>query len=338
MLKNELASDITETEKNLANQIFRVIIEEGKIRLAFSSSLQEKYNGGLHCPLQQLSSFIKWGSLIPPSEDKISNLWLSITEIPDLSKNGITVFSELQGSPADMFLSLLRLTEELKNQVDEKITNAEQVMLFGAIGIPSVIETLTWLKTKGFNGRLSVFDLSSIPITIGQIYKQFGLIPNNVEFIQLDVLSLTKDTQKSDLIISDVLGYYLTPEQYRELTSVIKNTLSDNGIWLTRELIEPKGPPKPEYRSVSGSKSMIYEINRFVERLYNVKLPNEEIKQFQNTRWTLAETYSRPSGEDYLSMLPSSLKNLATIKTSSQKLIEQDNPRIFETSIIEKLK
>lgn len=339
MLQNELPP-VNETEKNLANKLFCVATKEGKIQLAFSPSLQKDYDGGLHSPLQQLSSFSGWNSLIPPPENEISNSWLGKTEIPELSRNGITVFSQLQGSPAEIFLSLSRVTRELQKEIDDKIINAECVMLFGAISIPSVVETLTWLKTKGFKGKLAVFDISPIPIGIGRIYKQLGLIPANfdVEFIQSDVLSLPKDTPKADLIISDVLGYYLTPEQYVSLSDVIKNTLSNGGLWLTRELIEPQGAPKPEDMSVSKSDGDegVNAINRFVKRLLNVELPVEGIQQFEKTRWTLAPTYSRHSGKDYQNALPSGLDILSTIRISSQTLMQSNNPRIFETSIIQK--
>ncbi|MBU0569793.1 hypothetical protein KKB40_03355 [Patescibacteria group bacterium] len=335
MSQNELLP-VNETERNLANKLFCVTTAERKTQLAFSSSLQKDYDGGLHSPLQQLSSFSGWNSLIPPPEDKISSAWLGKIEIPELSRNGITVFSQLQGSPAEIFLSLSRVAKDLQKEIDDKIISAENVMLFGAISIPSVVETSTWLKTKGFEGKLSVFDISPIPIGIGRVYKQLGLIPANfdVEFTQLDVLSLPKDTLKADLIISDVLGYYLTPDQYVSLTGVIKNTLSDGGLWLTRELIEPQGAPKPEDMSVSKSDGN--EINRFVKRLFNVELPVEDIQQFENTRWTLAQTYPRHSGEDYRNALPTGLKIVTTIGISSQTLMQSDNPRIFETSIIER--
>lgn len=340
MSQNELPP-VCEIERNLANKLFCVYTEEGRPHLAFSPYLQKYYDGGLHSPLQQLSSmFSKWNSLIPPPEDKILNSWLAKIEIPELSINGITVFSQLQGSPAEIFLSLSRATGKLQKEIDEKIINAEQVMLFGAISITSVFEVLTWLITKEFKGKLSVFDISPIPINISRVYKKLGLIPENfdVEFIQSDVLSLPKDTPKADLIISDVLGYYLTPEQYRKLTGVIENTLSDNGMWLTRELIEPQGAPKPEDMSVgkSDNDEWIKRFDEFVKQLFNVELPVEDIQQFEKTRWTLVQTYPRLSGEDYLNMLPPNLRTLTTIRFSSEKLMKSDHPRIFETSIIEK--
>ncbi|PIP63996.1 hypothetical protein COW96_04995 [Candidatus Roizmanbacteria bacterium CG22_combo_CG10-13_8_21_14_all_33_16] len=337
MSQNELPP-VNETERDLANKLFCVTTTaERKTKLTFSPSLQRDYNGGLHSPLQQLSSFSVWNSLMPPPEDKISNSWSGKMEIPELSRNRVIVFSQLHGSPAEIFLSVSRVARDLQKEIDDEIIGAEQIMLFGAISIPNVVETLTWLKTKGFKGKLSVFDISPIPIGIGRIYKQFGLI-SDAEFIQSDVLSLPKNTPKADLIISDVLGYCLTPEQYVNLTRVVENTLSNGGLWLTRELIEPKGAPKPEDRSVSKSDGdeRINRINRLVKRLFNVELPIEDIQQFENTRWNLAQTYPRHSGKDYQDALPSGLENVSTIRISSQTLMQSDNPRIFETSIIKK--
>ena len=70
MLQNELPP-VNETERDLANKLFCVVTTaEGKTKLTFSPILQGNYNGGLHCPLQQLSSFCGWNSLIPPQKMK----------------------------------------------------------------------------------------------------------------------------------------------------------------------------------------------------------------------------------------------------------------------------
>ncbi len=329
---------INETERNLAHQLFRIIEKDGKTRLAFSPELEKYYDGGLHSPLQQLSSFCGWGSLIPPSEKEIKSLWLDKKATSEYGD--IKVFSQLRGSPSEIFLSLLNMPDELQEQIDHEITNAAHVMLFGAISIPSVVEALTWLKTKQFRGRLLVYDISSIPILIGRLYQQFGLIPAdfNVEFIQSNVLSLPKNTPEANLIISDVLGYYLSPKQYTQLINVIKNTLSDNGTWLTRELVEPNGPPPPHARSVSKSdlNKRINTINEFVNRIFGVELPFETIQQFENQRWALVKTYSRQSGNEYLGNLPPDLKILETITISTEELLTDNKPRIFQTSIIKK--
>jgi len=66
MSQNELPP-VNETERDLANKLFCVTTTaERKTKLTFSPSLQRDYNGGLHSPLQQLSSFSVWNSLMPP--------------------------------------------------------------------------------------------------------------------------------------------------------------------------------------------------------------------------------------------------------------------------------
>lgn len=342
MMQNELPP-LNETERNLANTLFCVTATaDGKSFLNFSPTLRQEYDGGLHSPLQQLSSFYpEWDSLLPPPENKITDLWLNRRKIPEISKDGITVYPQLQGSPADIFLSLSETNSEVQKTIDDRISIAKQVMLFGAISIPSVMETITWLKTKEFKGKLSIFDISSVPIEVGKVYKKFGLLSSNfdVEFIKSDVLSLPQETSKADLIISDVLGYYLTPEQYTRLTGVIENTLSNSGLWLTRELVEPQGAPNPEDRTVLklSPDERTNGFNRFIERLFSIKLPVEDIQQFENTRWAIAQTYSRRTGEEYRVNLPAGLKVVDTINVTSEALIKAQQQRIFETSIISKI-
>lgn len=344
MTLKELLQSSDETEKSLAKAIFCTTeTTEGDVQLTFLPALQQIYEEcdyKLHSPLQQISSFMKWGSLIPPPEREIINSWKGKQAIPDLSTNGVVVYPQLQGSPEDIFLALSGESKEIQRKIDDKISRAKQVMLFGAISVPSVVETATWLKTKGFKGKLSVFDISPIPVEIGRIYKKFRLLPQgfNIEFFQSDVLSLPSDTAKADLIISDVLGYYLTPEQYIKLMISVESTLTTDGIWLTRELIEPQGAPKPEDRTVSKlpPDKIIDGLNEFIERIFKVRLPKRVIQDFINTRWVMVKTYPRCSEKDYFQALPETLKIINSIRISSEALIKADQQRIFEICIIQK--
>ncbi|MCS7092716.1 MAG: class I SAM-dependent methyltransferase [Patescibacteria group bacterium] len=187
---------------------------------------------------------------------------------------------------------------------------------------------------------MTVVDISAVPVEIGKRYRNLGLFTVNFEisFVQEDVLSLSTNDENPDLIISDVLGYYLTHAQYTKLTEVIEDLLLEGGIWLTRELIEPHGSPDPRQLTVLeiGQENRISGLNKFIHRVWGIELPIEDIQNFESIRWIMYETHPRSSRDEYFANLPKGLRVASSMATSTIGLINSEKPRIFEVAVIEK--
>ncbi len=325
----------SELNSQLRNAVFSLSLTDNQSNLSFSPRVQRFFDGGMHTPLQQLSFLQSWGSLIPPSELEVKRQWYNPK--PRL-QDGLAIYPSLTGFPSDIFMSIEN-EPTLLSQVTDKINHASNAVLLGVISIRSVIDTATYLKEKGFKGRLTVYDIQEAPLEIDRIYQEFGLLPKEItfEFVQQDVLKIEKDTS-ADLIISDVLGYYLTPEQYQTLGNVISRMLKQHGLWITRELVEPNGPPEPEERDASGKRESdpINPFNQYIEKLFGFKLDTKIIDEFEKTKWVIVPTYTRKSLDEYTSSIPIELKMLGLIPITTVKQIESENPRIFNSVVYRK--
>ncbi len=322
-------------EKTICAKLFSIKNDGNKSNnpILFSNDLQlNDQQPFFYSPLQQLFEFYhRWGSLLPPNiterEMEISHqVKDSVQRIDDC-----VVVPELIGSPVDLFNSL-----ELSNaghKYDALVKKAQRVKLLGAISLPSIYDVIIWLKNKGFSGVLDVYDISSIPLKIGQSYQELGLLPAGlqVNFINKPAQKIQKDGQ-SDLIISDVLGYYLTPEDYSVLASAVANNLNAGGVWLTRELIEPNGEASLDNKTVRRSYAeRLNSFNDFIEKIFSFKLDLRILEEWENTRWSKAPQYSRKSKEEYLFRVPESLFLDFDLRVSSKPLWDSVNRRIFET-------
>lgn len=330
-MSNELMPQM-ELNSHLSKAIFLTSRTDGRSDLAFSSRVQKYFDGGMHTPLQQLSFLQSWGSLVPPEEQEIRKQWHEPR--PSLQAD-LSVYPGLTGFPSDIFMSIEN-EPVILNQVVDSISRASDAVLLGAISIRSVVDTATYLKEKGFKGKLTVYDIQEAPLEIDRIYHEFGLLPKglNIEFIRQDVMKL-EQRASADLVISDVLGYYLTPEQYRTLGSVITNILKQNGLWLTRELIEPNGPPIPEERNASGKRESdtTNPLNDYIEKTLGIRLDEKDIDEFEKTKWTRIPTYPRNRIDEYISSVPGELKSLSVIPFTTDQQLKSENRRIFNTIV-----
>jgi hypothetical protein len=327
-------------EKTIRAKLFSIqnIHKKSDNPILFSNDLQP--NGLqpiIHSPLQQLSEFYhRWGSLLPPNmEERVMETSHQPENVVQRIDN-CTVIPELIGSPVDLFNSLE--FEKIGNQYNNIVKEAKKVKLLGAISLPSVYDVIIWLKNKGFSGVLEVYDVSSIPLKIGQLYQQLGLLPVGIQvnFINKSALEIQKDEQ-TDLIISDVLGYYLTHKEYSRLATAITDNLRSDGVWLTRELIEPNGEAPLDKKTVSRNHAeKLGSFNDFIEKQFGFKLDPEILEEWENTRWSKSPQYPRKSKEEYLADFPKTLTLESDIQVSSTPLWNSENRRIFETMIFKK--
>ena len=322
----------SELNLQLRNAVFSVSQIKDKLNLTFSPRVQRFFDGGMHTPLQQLSFLQSWGSLIPPSELEVKRQW---SDPKPRLQDGIYIYPSLTGFPSDIFMSIEN-EPTLLSQVTDRIKHASNVVLLGAISIRSVIDTATYLEEKGFKGKLTVYDIQETPLEIDRIYQEFGLLPKdiNIEFVLQDVLKL-EQYASVDLVISDVLGYYLTPEQYQTLGNAISRMLKQTGLWITRELVEPNGPPKPEERNASGKRESdpTNPLNKYIERLFGVRLDAKIIDDFEKTKWVRIPTYTRKSIAEYTSGIPVELRMLGVIPMTTVKQLDSENTRIFNSVV-----
>lgn len=326
-------------ERLILLKLFSVhhFVDCGSNIISFSPDLQKDIQHPIiHSPLQQLSAFYSsWGGLLPPNvtekKKKKPKTRLNAQKI-----NELNIISKLTGAPTDLFNSLQ--FDKVEDKYDKIIKNAKRVKLLGAISLPSVYDVISWLKDKEFCGLLEVYDISSIPIKVGQLYKELGLLPTGirVDFINESALELKKEEQ-TDLIISDVLGYYLTPEEYSKLASAVASNLRDGGIWLTRELIEPDAMVSVDLRSIGrNSSKYLAEFNDFIKKLFGFTLELKVLEEFQKTKWARVSQYTRKTKEEYLSPIPNNLVLESSIAVTSKSLWNAENKRLFQTFVFKK--
>lgn len=332
-----------ETENDLARNLFDLEeFEPEKYRLRFSHKLQQLSSHNFHSPLLHFSEFNDhWQGLLPPPETKVVENWRS--SLKPVKKDGVLIFPELRGSTSGMFLMIANMENGGNERVNAKVENANSAKLFGVISIPSFFETATWLKTKGFRGKLEAIDISPIPLEIINAYKKRGLLPSQfqIELTQRDVVLPSESEASADLILSDVLGYYLPQHQYEILKKTVGHTLKNGGLWLTRELVEPMGQPLPNSRTVLPTQQTLNErfskFGSFIKKYMGKEPEYKTIEDFENTRWLHLPTFPRKSNEDYLQPLPTNLAMVDSIGATSPALSpENQPPRIFHTSVIEK--
>ena len=308
----------------------------------------------IHSPLAHLNRFMMhWGSLIPPDYKTICEQWsagnilpnITATDSPHFNPNDpIWVYPKLRGDPSDIFSSLIiqhdvvrqEQRKEMQSALDlvrRKVQNAEFVDLFGAIGIPSIVNVLAFLEQNDFNGRLRVYDVSPVPIVIGKKYQELGLLPANMDFFHTSVFELSHQQlqeQSSSLVLADVLGYYLTDEEYALLTEYAQMTLKNEGIFLIRDLVDPVGIIPIEKRTVGGI--AVKEFTDFIRLVFpNVTLPQNLAEELPKLlRWPTPN--QRRFIDEYWGPMAASFDLRANIRTTPSP----DCQRVFLTSLWQK--
>lgn len=329
MLETQVLSDI---EKRIVCSLFKV--KDGSIE--FTGNIADKTGPDfVHSPLQQLFEFYhRWGGILPPKIDDLQQQWLR-KDPQENTEDGVVVLPELIGSPCDLFYSLEHngLSQDFWNFVEK----AEMVLLLGVICLPSLYDMMSWLNSKNFCGVLQVYDISEVPLNVARVYKQFGLLPNapKLKLVQKSVLNIA-DYNSAEIILSDVLGYYLPPEDYRKLIGQVCSTLTPGGIWLTRELIEPNGQLPPNQRTVRMNYSQrLDNFNDFIEALLGTRIKSDDLAEWEATRWLKVPTYARKNRSEYFGNVKD-LTEKAAIRSSSKPLWNTSSKRVFETVVFKK--
>jgi len=324
---------LSDKSKEVAKGLFTV--KDGSV--CFTDTMTEGGNGDgfVHSPLQQLWDFYnRWGSVIPPKPDALRNQW-ERKDPSEFVDNGVIVEPELTGFPIDIFHALEH--GKTKGKFWDFVKNSGTAKLLGAISTVSLYDMMCWLKSKGFNGKLEVYDVSKVPLNAIKFFRDNGLLPNSptVELKHKSVLEIVDDNS-TDLALSDVLGYYLTPENYNTLTRRVNRVLKPRGVWLTRELIEPNGQLPAHLRTVRrGYSERLDKFNDFIESTVGLRMPDNELAEWEATRWLKVPTYARRNISEYFSELKGFIVD-DDIRSSSVPLWNTENKRVFETLVLRK--
>lgn len=276
-----------------------------------------------------------WSSVEPPKPDEIV-----ATFSPEIVKreNGIFVLKEISGWPRDIFTALNIGDQSASLDLRSKIRNSNNVELFGASGPHSIYDVACFLGSHGYQGKLRVVDIASFPLEATRPYLKrgtFGLRSNQFNLANSSVLDLDL-AESADLILADVLSLYLSPKELSQLAVSTAERLSDSGLYITRDLVEPSGPPPPQKRSVSGQNEAT-ELQKFISDNYGVKMSLEEIQKRQDGIWAGIDTYPRSRVDDYIDPFRGAgLVLKQSIPITSEAIYETESPRIFYINVFEK--
>ena len=278
--------------------------------------------------------------LQPPSPDEIV---ATFTPEIDENENGIYVLKEMSGLPRDIFIALNMGDSSISSGLYSEISSFNNVELFGAAGPFSIYDVACFLESHEYQGELRVVDISSFPLDATRPYLErgsFGLRPDQFSLVNSSVLDL--DTSlNADLILADVLSLYLSPEDLHRLATNTVRRLSSGGLYITRDLVEPHGPPPPQKSSVSGqnkaSKLQEFMLQEFIEDNYEVKMSLEEIQKRQDSIWAGIDTFPRNSVSEYtVPFLEAGLSLKQSIPITSEAIYRTENPRVFYVNVFEK--
>lgn len=329
-LRREILSD-PDKGRQMLRSIFQV---DGTAQppIIFIPEISQGDRIVIQTPLQQLFQFYyRWNDGLPVAiRDK---------KDPVEVKEGVRIYDELTGSPRDLFDSLQSVDAE--KDVLDVVENAQKAVMLGAIGVPSVYDVGVWLRDNRFRGELDVYDISSVPLAIGKLYQEHGFLNDlpKVNFIHDSALNVQriKNSGGADIIISDVLGYYLSLADYGQLIDTICLGLNNGGVWLTRELIEPDGVVPPNQRTVRRIfTKTLSDFSSFIQQMMDVKLTEEQLTEWEATRWLRVPTFSRQLREDYIPQPPAGLSMIADVKASTSFYYGKEPRRIFETMVFRK--
>lgn len=276
-----------------------------------------------------------WHSVKPPDSTEVVNAFA-----PDVVniENGIFVLKGMIGLPREIFMGLYLGDRSFLLELQSKIRNGwRMVELHGAAGPYSVYDMACFLNHHGFSGILRVVDISNFPLDATRPYinqGNFGLKPDQFELVNESVLNLDPNLPV-DAAFADVLTLYLSEDELEKYAERVTSRLTAGGFFITRDLVEPNGPPPPEKRSVAG-KIDITELQRFLEKNFRIYTSQKEIQQMLDTMWTKVRTYPRKDVREYINpFCNAGLKLCQSIPTTTDGY-PTDNPRIFYVNIFGK--
>ncbi len=281
------------------------------------------------------SLFKRWGSISPPPVEKILlHFSPQVKEIRD----GIFILKKMTGCPADIFtaLNINNYCEALG--IPTLIKSSKIVELFGADSPVSVYDVACFLNKHNYKGELRVIDISRFPLDATRSYIEqynFALKPEQFNLINNSVLDMDASS-KVDLIISDVLSLYLSPEELNTLSRKVADRLTAGGLYVSRDLVEPNGPPTFKKRVVSGHAEAL-GLKKFLEENFGIKMGISEIEEKQKRIYDNIKWYSRKSLKDYtVPFEKNGLRLKLSIPITCDSIFRTTHPRIFYVNVFEK--
>jgi len=276
-----------------------------------------------------------WDSVEPPEPTEII---AAFTPEVARTENEIHVLKGMSGLPRDIFIGLNLGDPSFLSSFHHKVNSFDDVELFGAAGPFSVYDVACFLNSQEYQGRLRVVDVSSFPLDATRPYIEkgnFGLRPDQFSLVNSSVLDLDPNSS-ADLILADVLSLYLSSDELHRLAANTTQRLRSGGLYITRDLVEPNGPPPPHKRNVSGQNKNP-ELQKFIEDNYGIKMSLEEIQKRQDGVWAGIDTFSRVSVDEYTApFLEVGFDLKQSIPITSEAIYETENPRVFYVNVFEK--
>lgn len=276
-----------------------------------------------------------WDSVEPP---KPTEVIAAFTPEVVRNENGIHVLNGMSGLPRDIFIGLNLGDPSFLPGFYQEVRGFEDVELFGAAGPFSVYDVACFLSSHECQGALKVVDVSSFPLDATRPYIEkgnFGLRPDQFSLVNSSVLDLDLNLS-ADLILADVLSLYLSSDELHRLAANTAQRLNSGGLYITRDLVEPNGPPPPQKSSVSGQNKNS-ELQKFIEQNYGIKMSLEEIQERQDGVWAGIDTFPRVIVDEYTApFLEAGLNLRQSIPITSDAIYRTENPRVFYVNVFEK--
>jgi hypothetical protein len=327
------------------SQVFWVDLD-GKLQYQTSITDGVVYEN-MHSPLSQLCAFLyQWGQVTPPNPADLIEKITAPQYQPIAHKSGRhDVFLEagFSSCPSGIFSSLEIARAKHNEEADsvlsfrEKIAQMDSVLLLGAISPVSIFEAVRCLENFGFKGTMTIVDLSSISINIAQkLHASFPLSGQaKLEFKTHDATTDLNDflgSKTFDLVITDILGIYLSHQNYKWSTTNIYAVLKDDGYFLTREMTEPYQETGVREKTVGIRSNEEELLLSFVQKLFpEAKYSIYEIANFFKTRWPNTID-SRKEVLQYVAEISHQLEILSHVVV----VPSEESERLFETILMRK--
>lgn len=329
--------------QQLIKSIFSVD-RNGKIQYAPEITSAEFQN--MHAPLSVLFNlWFEWGQLMPPpSEAILSQLHaIAFKEVKgsNFANKRVYEVTPFSSSPLGIFQALrIGAAEAYHHAVVEdfigKIAEMEKVVLMGAVSPSSIYALIKVLEFYNFNGEVTALDLSEAPIAVSR--EMHTIHPFTTKSsLNLMVADVTTDLNDvlgdntADLVISDILGIYLTHVQYRWFSTNINSILRSGGFHATREMTETQEPVVGRLSTVGITSSAEHQLLSFIQKHFpHAKYEEYELADFLRNRWPV--TFPRLSILEYMG------ENVANTKLKAHWATTPDtsSSRLFETSLFQK--
>lgn len=148
------------------------------------------------------------------------------------------------------------LYNEVRSVISPAITKADNMLLVGCVGVPSLVNLLEKLHGDKFKGKLTVIDRSPRPLAACKLFLdmfpiyshgiEMELIPTDVEYAH-HLEDIKGNSRKYDVVMTDAVDPYIgTPSSQRIIDDgllikkwyipCILNLIQSGGIWITRIL------------------------------------------------------------------------------------------------------